>query len=156
MGVAGSGNGFYGNSGDIEGALEDVELSAINAGLSPTDIGILRAILKKVGGLLAGEANGVMYSQFDAAPPAGPPGPIPQVLNTNSVANANRDGNNAEYIIDFITDGRTAVSCCRSPTANRHPGRRDGKRRDTANNVLDPTQPLRPSRPPWTAQGGGH
>lgn len=57
------------------------------------------AILDSKAALLRGEANGVMYSRFDADPPTG----AANILASDSVVNAKRDGHNAKYLIAIDT-----------------------------------------------------
>jgi len=58
-------------------------------------LGRLRAVMDEVGTLMRGEANGVMYSQWDADPQIGPLA----VLSGDNVVNAHRDGHNTRYMI---------------------------------------------------------
>ena len=61
-------------------------------------LGRVRAILEKSATLLRGEANGILFSQFDADSNTGLTGPQ-RILNTDSVANATRDGSNQRTLI---------------------------------------------------------
>jgi len=45
---------------------------------------------------MRGEANGAMFSQFDASP-----GLQTTILSSDDVANSNRDGQNSRYLIDL-------------------------------------------------------
>jgi len=63
-------------------------------------LGRLRAVMDEVATLMRGEANGVMYSQWDADPQLGPLA----VLNGDNVANAHRDGHNTRYMIGLDYD----------------------------------------------------
>jgi hypothetical protein len=66
--------------------------------LTPDQLGRISAILNNVAGLLRGEADGVMFSQFDADPDVSM-GPS-QVLLSDSVANNMRDGNDqTEFVV---------------------------------------------------------
>jgi len=64
------------------------------------ELGRIRAILDSVATVLRGSASGAMYSQFDA-------GPDPytlHILESDSIINTTRDGNNARYVIDMNRD----------------------------------------------------
>ena len=63
-------------------------------------LGRLRAVMDEVATLMRGEANGVMYSQWDADPQIGPL----TVLSGDNVVNANRDGHNTRYMIGLDYD----------------------------------------------------
>ena len=80
---------------DVDGAIESVLLDAQRAGATDEQLGRLRAILDKAATLVRGEANGVMFSRFDAAPGIGPD----NILFSDSVANARRDGRNTRFYI---------------------------------------------------------
>ncbi len=80
------------NSGDIDGEIEEVLISAQKEhGFNDEQLGRLRTILETIADLARGEANGVMYSQFDADPNLG----VPNVLASDVIVNSQRDGNNA-------------------------------------------------------------
>ena len=82
------------NNGDVDGALEEILIRAVNRGANAEQIGRLRSILDSVVGLLRGEANGVMFSRFDADPNFNI-----VTLFSDSIANAHRDGHNQRYFI---------------------------------------------------------
>ena len=90
-------NGNFFNAGsnvNVEGEIEQVLLRAINQGADSEQVGRIRALLDKVVGLLRGEANGVMFSSWDA----GADYSLNRLYSDN-VINAQRDGVNARYII---------------------------------------------------------
>ncbi|MBN2581092.1 MAG: trypsin-like serine protease, partial [Pirellulales bacterium] len=75
-------------------------------GYSDVFLGYLRASLDRSGNLVRGESNGVMFTQWDTNPEA--PGNSMNVLDSDSVANAQRDGINARYFVAVpsgYTDG---------------------------------------------------
>lgn len=82
------------NNGDVDGALEEILVRAVNRGANAEQIGRLRGILDGVVGLLRGEANGIMFSRFDADPNFNV-----VTLFSDSIANAYRDGHNQRYFI---------------------------------------------------------
>ncbi|NMC19448.1 MAG: hypothetical protein GYA33_03415 [Thermogutta sp.] len=84
----------YQNNGDVDGALEEILVRAVNRGANAEQIGRLRAILDGVAGLLRGEADGIMFSRFDADPNFNV-----VTLFSDSIANAYRDGHNERYFI---------------------------------------------------------
>ena len=88
------------NSGDVTGEIEEVLFLAEQAGANDEQLGRLRAILDGVATLMRGEANGVFFSSFDANPEYG----IDNILNSDSIANATRDGENHRYIIALDGD----------------------------------------------------
>ena len=55
-----------------------------------------RSILETAGGLLQGDADGAMFSQFDASP-----GLQTSVLSSDNLANNDRDGQNSQYLLDL-------------------------------------------------------
>ncbi|NLF07499.1 MAG: hypothetical protein GX594_05900, partial [Pirellulaceae bacterium] len=80
------------NSGDIDGVIEEVLISAQKThGFSDEMLGRLRIILETMANLARGEGNGVQYSQFDADPSLG----VPNVLVSDRVVNSQRDGYNS-------------------------------------------------------------
>ncbi|MDI9446534.1 MAG: proprotein convertase P-domain-containing protein, partial [Planctomycetota bacterium] len=87
------------NSIDVDTAIELVLIDAANQGATLSQLGRIRAILDSKAALLRGEANGVMYSRFDADPPTG----AANILASDSVVNAKRDGHNAKYLIAIDT-----------------------------------------------------
>ncbi len=82
------------NNGDVDGAMEEILVRAVNRGANAEQVGRLRAILDGVAGLLRGEANGILFSRFDADPNFNV-----VTLFSDSVANAHRDGHNQRYFI---------------------------------------------------------
>ncbi len=93
--------GLGGTTGDIDAAIEDFLIRAANPSIgnaTPAQIGRLRAILDSVAGLLRGEANGVMFSQWDADPTV--QGALTE-LSSDSVANNYRDGHNTRMLLSF-------------------------------------------------------
>ncbi|MBN1911068.1 MAG: trypsin-like serine protease [Pirellulales bacterium] len=95
-----------GISGGVDAEIEDILYQAVNS-LAPTGVidallaeklGRLRAILESRANLIRGEANGVLFSRFDADSVGNDP---VNVLASDSVANAQRDGHNARYIIEI-------------------------------------------------------
>ncbi len=111
------------SNGDVDGVIENVLTNAQNAGATDGQLGRLRALLDRVATLLRGEANGILFSRWDADPNF--------VLNTlfsDSIANATRDGHNQRtYLIldrnidwdrfEVVVDGQTInVPAGRTPT----------------------------------------
>ena len=98
------------SNGDVDGVLDAILIHATNPRTGETDwatgnpmtaatneqLGRLRAILEGGLGLLRGEANGVMYSSWDAAPGWNT---NPSILYSDNVINAERDGNNAKFVV---------------------------------------------------------
>ena len=84
---------------DVDTAIELVLINAANQGATLSQLGRIRAILDSKATLLRGEANGVMYSRFDADPPTG----AANILASDSVVNAKRDGHNTKYLIAIDT-----------------------------------------------------
>ncbi|MEJ5340555.1 MAG: hypothetical protein WHT09_03220 [Thermogutta sp.] len=82
------------SNGDVDGVIDAILVRALNRGATPEQVGRLRAILEGVAGLLRGEANGVMFSRFDADPTMSY-----GTLFSDSVANTLRDGHNTRYLI---------------------------------------------------------
>ena len=97
----GTGMFFYGSNADVDGAIDEILYRLTSLVFPPTDeqVGRLRSILDEVAGLLRGEANGVMFTRWDADPNLGPI----NILFSDSVANAYRDGNNHRELI--VLDG---------------------------------------------------
>ncbi|NQU25292.1 MAG: hypothetical protein HQ567_28745 [Candidatus Nealsonbacteria bacterium] len=62
-----------------------------------SELGRLRAIMDEVATLMRGEANGVMYTQWDADPQLGPMA----ILSGDNIVNANRDGHNTRFMISL-------------------------------------------------------
>ena len=77
----------------MDGVIESLMLYAIHNGATNSQLGRIYQIANNVAGMLRGEANGVMYSQFDAS------AANPSVLYSDSVANNTRDGNDQ---VDFL------------------------------------------------------
>ena len=92
---------------DVDIAIEHILFRVYHTTATAQQVGRIRALLDKVAGLLRGEANGVMYSQFDAAPPGTPGGGPLNILHSDSIVNNYRDGHNARFYlaIDFDTNG---------------------------------------------------
>ncbi|MCG2682221.1 MAG: S1 family peptidase, partial [Planctomycetales bacterium] len=89
--------------GDTDGVIEEALILASNAGFTDEQLGRFNAIMNGIVGLVRGEANGIMYSQFDADPRI-----HPNALSSDNIVNALRDGNNQRVIIALfrgITDG---------------------------------------------------
>ncbi|MGQ9562429.1 MAG: hypothetical protein ACUVQG_00745, partial [Thermogutta sp.] len=82
------------SNGDVDGVVDAILIRAINRGANAEQIGRLRAILDSVTGLLRGEANGVMFSRFDASPTM-----AYTTLFSDSLVNTLRDGHNTRYLI---------------------------------------------------------
>ena len=104
---------------DVDTAIEFVMIRAANAGATSEQLGRIRAVLDSKAQLLRGEANGVMYSQFDADPTIAPSN---NILYSDNVANAQRDGHNQKYIIAVDTDTtggsfELRLSSAHSPTS---------------------------------------
>ena len=82
-------------SGDVTATIEEVLIRASTLGATDLQLGRLRVILDDAAGLVRGEANGILFSRWDAAA-------APASLNnlfSDSVANSQRDGSNARYMI---------------------------------------------------------
>jgi subtilisin-like proprotein convertase family protein/secreted trypsin-like serine protease len=88
---------FFNTATDIDLGIELTLISAANSGATLTQLGRIRAILDEQAGLLRGEANGIMYSQYDTTANSG------TILFSDSVANAKRDGHNQKYILIIDT-----------------------------------------------------
>ncbi|MFH1919888.1 MAG: hypothetical protein ABIP48_08395, partial [Planctomycetota bacterium] len=89
------------SNGDVDGTIEQVLIrAATQSGIQATDaqLGRLRALLDEVAGLLRGEDQAVMFSRFDADPNL-----TNTVLFSDSVANAERDGQNRRYLLTIPT-----------------------------------------------------
>jgi len=88
------------NAGDIDSEIEYVLAQAYMAGATDDQVGRLGVILNEIAGLLRGESSGVFFSTFDAAANT-----EPNELTSDCVVHAQRDGENARYIIQI--DGRS-------------------------------------------------
>ena len=97
--------GSFGNTGDVDTTISSILLNAESLyppqngvpdprHITDADLARLRDILENVFGLLRGEADGAMFSQFSANP-----GAVPSVLTSDNVANNQRDGSDATYLI---------------------------------------------------------
>ena len=85
---------FSGSDLTVGGQIDEIMIRAINAGATDVQVGEIRALLNKVAGLLRGEANGILFSSWDADTN----GELNRLFS-DSVANAHRDGENARYIL---------------------------------------------------------
>ena len=104
------------NSGDIDSVVEEaLAFAQHDYGFNDEQLGRLQAIMESVVDLARGEANGVMYSQFDADPTLG----SQNVLISDSVVNSERDGTNARFYMTLsqdITDGTFTLLLVNSMT----------------------------------------
>ncbi|MBN2477131.1 MAG: proprotein convertase P-domain-containing protein [Pirellulales bacterium] len=91
---------YYADSMAVTAAIEQVLIQAAYSGATDQQLGRLRAILDDSAGLLRGEANGILFSRWDADPEVGPM----NVLYSDCIANAHRDGQNARYFIAIDRD----------------------------------------------------
>ena len=107
----------YGSNGSVDGVINALMLyvwnqlqqaggmtassnGAVPSNLSASQLGRIWQIADDVAGMLRGEANGVMFSQFDTAPSAVVPGATPGILYSDSIANNTRDGNDeVDYVV---------------------------------------------------------
>ncbi len=104
-----------GNSGDDDSTIEEVLIDAqLDWGLTDSQLGRLNAILTQVAAYTRGEANGIMYSQYDADPALG----IQNVLYSDQIANAQRDGVNQRDIITIAKDASSGNFIVRVTNAN--------------------------------------
>ena len=85
---------------DVDHEIEMAMISAANAGATDAQLGRIRAILDTKAGLLRGETNGILYSQFDADPSIG----SDNILYSDNIANAQRDGHNQKFILVIDSD----------------------------------------------------
>lgn len=89
------------SSGDIDSEIEAIMIRAYNrVGKNPSaaqlkQFGRLYAILNSVAGLLRGEANGALFSRFDADPVSG----LYTTMFSDNVLNAQRDGHNDRWLL---------------------------------------------------------
>ncbi|MHB1033894.1 MAG: trypsin-like serine protease [Pirellulales bacterium] len=84
---------------DPDQATDLALLDAIDAGATPDQLAVMRNDIENQLRTLRGEANGVMYSQFDAA--IAPPFTNTNILASDTVVNSHRDGRNTHYFIGF-------------------------------------------------------
>ncbi len=93
---------YFGNNGDIDGAISGILIQAQRLPPAITDeqLGRLRSILESVAGLLRGEANSAMFSQFDASIGTNTTSTI---LSSDDIANSHRDGQDASYFLAIDT-----------------------------------------------------
>lgn len=104
-----------GSNGDIDAAMELVLVNALRDGATDSQIGRLSAILNRVATLLRGDANGVMYTRWDADPTLG----TLTVLTADNVVNATRDGHNTRYYLALsasLTGGNFTVDIANGET----------------------------------------
>ena len=99
---------WYGSNGDADGTINSMLLYAKNAqsyvtpkpaAITDAQLGRLRAIFEKVAGLMRGEANGALFSQFDANVATSTGDSRTTILTSDDIANSNRDGRNTSYIL---------------------------------------------------------
>ncbi len=84
-------------SGDTDGVIEEMLLMAFNNGATQSQIGRMYAIFNGAVGLLRGEADGIMYSQFDTDPNLAQS----NILNSDTIVNSLRDGNNTRFAVSL-------------------------------------------------------
>ncbi|MHC4400564.1 MAG: trypsin-like serine protease, partial [Planctomycetota bacterium] len=99
---------FFDSSGSVDGVIERVLIEAMATGATDEQVARLGALLEQRAGLLRGDADGVMYSRFDADPR------LPQIelLFSDCVANAERSGHNDRYIMrlsSFTSGGNMQI-----------------------------------------------
>ena len=96
-------NGFIlnnaGRNFDIDLAIELELIAAANLGATDEQLGRIRAILDEKATLLRGEANGILYTQIDAAADGD------TILYSDNVANATRDGSDQRWLM--LIDSRS-------------------------------------------------
>lgn len=91
--------GVQGNI-DVDQSIEQELIRVANAGATMDQLGRIRAILDSKAALLRGEHQAIMYSQFDADPNLdGNTTANDNILYSDNVANAQRDGHNQRYIL---------------------------------------------------------
>jgi large repetitive protein len=81
---------------DVDTAIELELIRSANAGATLEQLGRIREVLNSKASLLRGDANGVMYSQFDADPNVTN---VNNILYSDNIANEQRDGHNQKYVI---------------------------------------------------------
>ena len=101
------GTATYGGNGSVDGVLNSLMLYAYHKGATASQLGRIYQIANDVAGMLRGEADGVMYSQFDSSPAALVPGAVPTILYSDSIANNTRDGSDE---VDFLDISGLATS----------------------------------------------
>ncbi len=84
-------------SGDVDGVIEEMLIMAFNNGATQSQIGRMYAIFNGAVGLLRGEADGIMYSQFDTDPNLAQS----NILNSDTIVNSLRDGNNTRFAVSL-------------------------------------------------------
>ncbi len=85
---------YVDSDGTVGGQIDQILMRAINQGASDNQLGRIRALLDQAMGLLRGEANGIMFSSWDAD--------TDNSLNrlySDCIANAQRDGENSRFIL---------------------------------------------------------
>ncbi|MCD4728414.1 MAG: hypothetical protein K8R46_12175 [Pirellulales bacterium] len=86
------------HTGDPDSVIEEVLIEAQKYhGFTDEQLGRLSAIMNQVITLLRGEANGIMYTQYDADPRA-----IKNILAADDVVNPQRDGTNSRWTISIV------------------------------------------------------
>ncbi len=128
--------GVLGNSGDDDSVIEEVLIDAkANFGLTDSQLGRLDNILTQVVAYSRGEANGIMYSQYDADPTLGQL----NILSSDNVVNSQRDGNNQRDLLEILKDASSGNFTVRVTNQNT------GAYQDiTINPVYYPATPTTP------------
>lgn len=80
------------SSGDTYGAMLSILAMSQNAGATESQLGRIYGILEKTIGLMSGEANGALFTMYDADDAR-----YTNTLLSDAIANAKRDGTNASY-----------------------------------------------------------
>ncbi len=80
---------------DTDLVIQEFMTIAYNFGATQTQLGRLQQIMSNVANLMRGDANGVMFTQYDADPVLG----TQNVLNTDNIVNSYRDGTNDVLVI---------------------------------------------------------
>ena len=89
------------NDGDEDSEIEEVLIEAQkNYAFTDAMLGRLDAIMNEVVTDLRGEAQGVMYTQFDADPVLG----TDNILSSDNIVNTTRDGTNDRWLISIPSD----------------------------------------------------
>ena len=127
------------NSGDPDSMIEEVLVEAQDFGASNDQLGRLSAIMNQFLTLNRGEANGIMYAQFDADPTLGPK----NELASDNVVNNQRDGTNQQILITLtknITSGSFTIRITNNNNSYDHQDITINPVYTTgANPVIDPT-----------------